>query len=198
MNVSSRWCVTAVFALGALACSDPVPPPAQGAFIASIGPSPSPPPDSACATSAFTYDVPKIRDMMLQDALTESKYLHKTINGEKGAKVSCTVKGGANGFTFSGQILLGGRGLQISNGTLGPTKTGTATITVSNSERLSPAQLISPADVPCTVSAAQVGGNNLQVAAGNIWATFDCPQVNLPPTSSCGADGVFVLENCEQ
>jgi hypothetical protein len=175
-----------------------VPPPAQGAFIAQVGPSPTPPPDKACPTSSFSYDVPKMLETDATQQLTASNYDQKTINGEKGAKVSCTVKGGANGFTFSGNILLGGRGLQISGGTLGATKTGTANITVSNSERLSPAQLISPASTPCTVNAAQVGNNSLQVAPGNIWAEYNCPQVNLEPSSSCSAKGFFVLENCEQ
>ena len=69
MHVSSRWCVTAVFALGALSCSDPVAPPAQGAFIASISaPSPAQPEKACPIGGAFTFDVPEIREKDLRDA----------------------------------------------------------------------------------------------------------------------------------
>jgi hypothetical protein len=197
MNVSSRWCVTALFALGALACSDPVPPPAQGAFIASVGPAPITPPMRACPTSAFTYDVPAVRDMALAEVLDADNYTHKIINGQSEAKVSCSVKGGGSAFTFSGEISQNGKALTIASGTLGADQKGTATITVTNQQRLSPAQLISPAGA-CAIDAARAAGNSFEVAAGRIWAHFKCSSVELTPSSYCGAEGYFVLENCEQ
>jgi hypothetical protein len=129
MNVSSRWCVTAVFALAALACSDPVPPPAQGAFIASVKPASPQPAGKSCPTSAVTYDVPNIRDTKPAEVLTDGRYLHKIVDGDAGG-VSCTVKGGSGGFTFSGKITQGDRGLNISDGTLGADKKGTARMTL--------------------------------------------------------------------
>ncbi len=196
MNVSSRWCVTAVFALGALACSDPVPPPAQGAFIASVKPASPQPAGKACPTSAFTYDVPPVLTDMPTEILDADNYTHRIINGESGATVECSVKGGGGNFTFSGNILLGGKALKISGGTLAAGK-GTATITVNDAERLSPAQLISPAGA-CAIDATKAAGNNFQAKAGSMWASFKCTSVELMPASSCAADGFFVLENCDQ
>lgn len=197
MNVSSRWCVTALFALGAVACSDPVPPPAQGAFIASVGPVSPQPPMKACPASAFTYDVPKVRDTMLAEALDGNSYKHKIINGQSNAKVSCSVKGGSAGFRFSGEISQGGQALAIANGTLGPDMKGTATMTVTNTDHLAPPQLISPAGA-CAIDAAPGGGNTFEVAPGRIWASFKCSSVELAPANYCGADGYFVLENCAE
>ena len=197
MNVSSRWCVTAVFAFGALACSDPVPPPAQGAFIASIKPASPPIPDRSCPTSAVTYDVPSILATTPTEVLDADNYTHKIINGEKGAEVSCTVKKGGAGFTFSGHIQLGVRGLSVSGGTLGADMKGTATMTVSNGMALS-SPLLS-ATGACTVDAAKAGGNNFQVQAGSMWARYTCPAVlGGNPGDGCASDGYIVLENCAQ
>jgi hypothetical protein len=196
MHVSSRWCVTAVFALGALSCSDPVAPPAQGAFLASIkAPSPSPA-GKRCPTSvSFTYDVPSILTSKPLEALDQDTYLHKTVDGEDNASVSCKVAGSSS-FNFSGRIVLGGRALSIANGTLGADKKGTAQITVTNSESLSNS-LVSPTP-NCVVNAAADASNRFQVKAGSMWASFTCPSVEAQPTDYCSANGFFVLENCEQ
>ena len=196
MNVSSRWCVTAVFALAALACSDPVPPPAQGAFKASVKPSSPAPLGKSCPTSAYTYDVPIVLDTKPAEVLDEDNYTHKIIDGESGASVSCTVKGGST-FTFSGKISMGDRGLSISNGTIGADKKGTAQITVIKSGQPGFPTMISPM-ANCTVDAAKANGNNYQVKAGSMWAKFTCASVESPPSDSCAADGFFVLENCNQ
>jgi hypothetical protein len=199
MNVSSRWCVTAVFALGALACSDPVPPPAQGAFIVSVKPASPAPVGKSCPTSAITYDVPVVRDKMENppQELTDSRYTRKIIDGESSARVECAVKSGGGGFTFSGKITQGDRGLTISDGTLGADKKGTARVTVTKSGSPGFATLISPM-ANCTVDAAQTNNNNLQVKAGSMWARFTCAAVESAPTNSCAADGIFVFENCDQ
>jgi hypothetical protein len=151
----------------------------------------------ACATSAFTYDVPKVRDTALAEALDADQYIHKIINGQSDAKVSCTVKGGGSAFTFSGEISQAGRAISIANGTLGADHKGSATITVTNSERLSPPQLISPAGA-CTIDASKADGNRFEVAPGRIWAQFKCTSVELMPANYCSADGYFVLENCTE
>ena len=132
MNVSSRWCVTAVFALAALACSDPVPPPAQGAFIAYVKPASPQPAGKSCPTSAVSYDVPKVLETEPAKQLDADNYTHKIIDGESGASVACTVKGGST-FTFEGKIQLGDRGLNITDGTVGADKKGTARVTVIKS-----------------------------------------------------------------
>lgn len=194
MKVSSRWCVTVVLALSALACSDPVPQPAQGAFLARVGPPSSPKPDKACPSSSFTYDVPVVRDTNPAEQLSDLNYAHKIVDGEKGSKVSCNVRSSGGGFAFSGSIELGARGLSITGGTLDSSLKGTATITITDAEKLSPPQLLAPTG-GCTIEAV---GNRLEVAPGHIWAEFNCAYVELAPTSSCSASGVFVLENCQQ
>jgi hypothetical protein len=190
MNVSSRWCVTAVVAFGSLACSDPVPPPAQGAFIASVNSVSPAPAGKACpAGAAFTYDVPAVRNTTPAEMLDENTYLHKTIDGEGGSRVSCSVKSGGGGFTFSGKIELGGKALEISQGTLGGDNMGSARAFIVDTEHLSGA-LVSPT-ANCTVNASDV-------QAGSIWATFRCTSVESPPSSYCRAEGTFVFENCAQ
>jgi hypothetical protein len=196
MNVSSRWCVTAVFALGALACSDPVPPPAQGAFKASVEPASPAPAGKSCPTSAYTYDVPNALETDPGKQLDEDNYTHKAIDGENGASVSCSVKGGPP-FTFSGKISRGDRGLTISDGTIGADQKGTARITVIKTGSPGFPTMISPM-ASCTIDAAKANGNNYQVKPGSMWARFVCPSVESPPSESCAADGYFVLENCEQ
>ena len=196
MNLSSRWCVTAIVALGALGCSDPVPPPAQGAFIASVNSvSPSPPGKSCPAGAAFTYDVPNESETKPTEVLDADTYLHKIIDGEDASTVRCEVKGGST-FTFSGRISLGGKALEISDGTLGADKKGTARITVTNSLRISTS--LSAPSANCVVNAAGAAGNNFQVRAGSMWASFSCPSVEAIPADYCKADGFFVLENCDQ
>jgi len=196
MHVSSRWCVTAVFALGALSCSDPVPPPAQGAFITTIGaPSPAPAGKSCPTSVSFTYDVPSLLNTKPLEVLDKDTYLHKTIDGEGNASVSCRVAGSSS-FTFSGRIVLGGKALSISNGTLGPDKKGTAQITVTNSTSLS--QSMASPSSNCVVNAAADASNRFQVKPGSMWADFTCPSVEATPNEYCTAKGVFVLENCDQ
>jgi hypothetical protein len=189
MNVSSRWCVTAFIAFGSLACSDPVPRAAQGAFIVSISGVSLPPMDKRCPVgAAFTYDVPAVRNTKPLEQLDDNTYLHKTIDGEDGATVSCSVKSAAGGFSFSGKIVNGGQALQISDGTLGADGTGTARVFVKSVELSAP--LISPS-ANCVVTTSDV-------KAGSMWAHFSCPSVESQPADYCKAEGTFVLEHCVQ
>lgn len=197
MNVSSRWCVTAFVALGSLACSDPVPPPAQGAFIASVGQVSPPVSGKACpAGAAFTYDVPAVRATKPGEALDNNTYLHKTIDGESNSTVSCTVKKGGGGFSFSGKISISGQALEITDGVLDGSNKGTARIFIVNSEHLS-APLISPS-ANCVIDASSTSGAAYQAQPGSMWAHFSCSSVESPPSDYCKAEGTFVLENCVQ
>jgi hypothetical protein len=208
MIVSSRWCVTAVVALGALACSDPVPPPAQGAFIASVNSvSPTPAGKMCPSGAATTFDVPSV---LIDDPTEDCKkrlkttgscvldadtYVYREIDGSDGAEVSCKVHGSST-FTFSGRIALGGKTFEITDGTLDASKKGFARITIGNSQKLS-----SPLSAPsanCIVNAAAAPGNNFQVKAGSMWASYSCPSVEHQPSDYCKSDGFFVLENCSQ
>jgi len=194
MNLSSRWCVTAVVALAALGCSDPVPPPAQGAFTARItSVSPAPTGKSCPSGASFAYDVPDVPDTMPTEELTPFNYSHKIVDGEPDSAVSCKVSG--QGSFFEGRIAFSGKSLEIRSGSLGADLKGTARITVGNSQKLS-TTLLSPS-ANCKID-AKADGNRLEVAPGHIWATFDCPSVESPPSDYCAAKGTFVLENCDK
>lgn len=199
MNLSSRWCFTAVVALGALGCSDPVPPPAQGAFWANVKSVSPVPPGKMCPSGAsLTFDVPTVDpNANPPETLDRDTYLHKLVDGEDKAEVSCTVKGKTS-FTLEGTIKLGNKSLAISNGTLGDNKKGTARITLRDSGVPGFSGALSAPSANCVIDAAAASGNNFQVKAGSIWGHFDCPSVEQAPSDYCKADGFFVLENCDQ
>jgi hypothetical protein len=199
MNLSSRWCVTAVVALGAFGCSDPVPPPAQGAFWANVkSVSPAPAGKSCSAGASLTFDVPTVDPVTHSErTLDADTYLEKLVDGEDKAEVSCSVKGKSS-FTLEGTIKLGNKSLAISGGTLGADKKGTARITLRDSGTPGFSGALSSAPAACTIDAAAAAGNNFQVKAGSIWGHFDCPAVEQAPSDYCKADGYFVLENCDQ
>jgi hypothetical protein len=196
MMISSRWLVMGLVALGASACSDPVPPPAQGAFTASVR-SPSPPPDGkACPVTSTTFDVPQVDPTKIAtDRLTEYQYPHNVVDGKDGT-VSCSVKKSGSGFTFDGNIQVGSQSLSFRGGTVGADGKGTAVVTLQNGALSGgfAGALTSPS-AGCTINAS---GNRLQVDAGHIWATFSCSAVEQAPAVSCAALGTFVLENCSK
>ena len=194
MNLSPRWCVTAFAAVGALSCSDPVPPPAQGAFIVTLS-NVSPSNGKSCpAGTAFTYDVPSVLASKPTETLSSSTYLHWTVDGESNSKVSCSVKGSSS-FSFSGRISSGVQTLEISDGVLTNNMSGTARFTVANGMKISN-PLTSPA-ADCTVTVVN-NSKGLQVKPGSLWATFTCSGVEHQPGEACQAKGTFVLENCTQ
>jgi hypothetical protein len=201
MNLSSRWCVTAVVAFGALGCSDPVPPPAQGAFLANVRSVSPPQAGKSCPSGAsLTFDVPAVDPAAIPPKPTRldaDNYQVKIIDGEDQAEVSCSVKGGGS-FTFEGSIKLGARALAISNGTIGADKKGTASIALRASGTPGFSGTLSAPSANCVIDAAQAPGTRFEVAPGRIWAHFQCPSVEQPPSDSCQADGYFVLENCDQ
>jgi hypothetical protein len=199
MNLSSRWCVTAVVALGALGCSDPVPPPAQGAFWANVK-SVSPPPSGKSCPSGptLTFDVPAV-DTMLNppQTLNALTYKQKLVDGQESGEVSCAVKG-SGPFTVEGTVKFGNKSLAVSSGTLGADKKGTARITLRDSGNPGFSGALSAPSATCTLDAAAAAGNNFQVKPGSIWGHFSCASVEQAPSDYCQADGYFVFENCDQ
>ncbi|RYZ03550.1 MAG: hypothetical protein EOO73_27075 [Myxococcales bacterium] len=196
MKLSSRWSVSALVAICALGCSDPVAPPAQGAFntrVTSASPAPA---GKSCPSGASTFfEVPVVPPATTVDeTLDDQTYLHWVIDGEDGAGVACTVQG--NGSFFEGRISSGGKTLDISSGTLDATLKGKASITIGSSSQIS-GSLSSP-PVSCTINASNAGGTRYEVAPGHIWATFDCSSVERQPSDYCAARGTFVLENCNK
>lgn len=196
MKLSSRWSVTACVAFCALGCSDPVAPPAQGAFNARVTAASPVPAGKMCPTGTSPYfEVPVVPPVTTVDeALSDRTYLHWVIDGEGGASVACTVQG--NGSAFEGRISAGGKTLDISGGSLDATLKGKATITVASSSQISGS--LSSASAACNINASNAGGTSYEVAPGRIWASFDCPAVERQPSDYCAARGTFVLENCNK
>jgi hypothetical protein len=142
-----------------------------------------------CPVPALTYDVPGVRATNPAEQLDENTYLHKVIDGEDRASLSCSVKSaGGGGFAFSGKIVLGNQALQISDGALGADGKGTARIFLKSVDLSAP--LISPA-ADCAITAHDA-------QAGSMWAGFSCKSVESPPSDYCKAEGFFVIENCSQ
>lgn len=163
------------------------PPPAQGAMAFSVkAPSPAPPGKSCPTASAFTTELPP------NGGLDGDTYLANIVDGEGTAAVSCRVTG-SSPFELSGQLTSGGRGLLIE-GTLSADQTGVGRVTVVDSEHLS-SPLVGSS---CTLSAQKGVDDKLQLKPGSVWGRFSCPAVEAAPSTLCGADGFFVLENCEQ
>ncbi|HEY6080202.1 MAG TPA: hypothetical protein VIW29_15415 [Polyangiaceae bacterium] len=185
----------AVVGYGALACSDPVPLPAQGAINTQVSAVSPPVQGKACSAGAsFTYDVPQVREDHPDDVLDDGTYIYKVIDGDNNATVKCSVKGGPV-FNFSGNIVLNGEGMEVTGGTVDATLKGTATITIKNSQHLSSSLISPPSSCAIDIVTTNAGP---QVKAGSMWAHFSCPAVEAPPSDSCAAQGYFVFENCAQ
>jgi len=177
----------------------PVPPPAQGAFwvnVKSVSPSPA---GKMCPSGAsLTFDVPAVElTSGVPETLDGDTYLHKLIDGEDRAEVTCAVQG-ESAFTLEGTIRLGNKSLTLSSGTLAADKKGMARVTLRDSGTPGFPGTLSSTSANCTLDAAAAAGNNFQVKAGSIWAHFSCPSVEQAPTDYCQASGYFVLENCQQ
>ena len=200
MNLSSRWCVTAVVALGAVACSDPVPPPAQGAFTASVYSVSPPVANKMCPSgAALTYEVPVVSDTLNPpQKLDADTYLHKIIDGEDSSTVHCAIKSSSAGISFEGRISLGGKAIELSGGTLPDKKKGTARITFSKSSNPGFSGSLSSAPGGCTVEAVVGDKGVIQAKAGSMWASFSCDGIDHAPSDHCRSEGFFVLENCDQ
>lgn len=201
MMSSSRWLVVGLGALGASACSDPVPPAADGAFTATVHSQSPPQEGKACPLTSSTFDVPTVdKTKIPPETLDQDTFIHKAIDGKDGAKVSCSVKKGGAGFTFDGTIQVGSKALVLRNGTIGADNKGTAQVVLQNADAMNgfSGALTSPT-ANCTVEPVPLAGtNDLQLKAGSMWAHFACASIEQVPSFACGASGYFVLENCSQ
>lgn len=168
-----------------------VAPAARGAGVFSLRAQSPAVPGKLCPVAALTTGIPKADGPNMLDADT---YVSHIVDGEGMAAMSCKVSGNLR-FAFEGSLRLGAVALEIQNGVLGDDRLGTADVTLRDAQHFSGA-LASAA--PCTIDATNGAGQNFQVAAGSMWARFDCPSVEQVPSDSCAATGVFVLENCEQ
>ncbi|HXK20865.1 MAG TPA: hypothetical protein VNG33_23800 [Polyangiaceae bacterium] len=178
-----------------------MPPPAQGAVWVTVQSASPAIAGKSCPVTNLVYDVPHVdRQTMPNDVLTSSTYKNHIIDGQDGATVRCSVSGGST-FTFSGRIALGGKAVDISNGTVGTNQMGTARITVTDTADAGSGfsnSLVSPATSPCAVKVVTGQNGSPQVKKGSIWASYTCASVENPPSDACSSNGIFVLENCDQ
>ena len=201
MNAYPRWSILAVPLLGVLvcaACSDPVPPPAQGALTLYVDQPTTHVDGRSCPAPGNTYQIAatdsKTKMLAAPSSITPGESL---ISGEQGSKISCSVKKSSSGFAFSGSIHGNSQpsgsvvDLQMQAGAIdGTTLTGTANVTIYTPE-LS-AQFVST--MACSVTVLQS-----QIKGGSMWATFACPTVQADPSGACGIGSLstVVFENCD-
>jgi hypothetical protein len=192
MNASARCSFLAVPLLAALGCSDPVPPPAQGAVTLYVGQPTTTVAQMSCPTTA-TYQVAATDSKTKMIAPpTSTDPGESIISGESGSSISCSVTGGGGNFKFSGSFVgytpLGIKvSLTFQNGVISGT-TGTADVNVYTPDL---SAIFSGTGCAITVQ-------NQQVKGGSIWATFTCDQISSPPSGLCGiaSQSAFVFENC--
>lgn len=199
MNACPRWSYLAVSLLAAFGCSDPVPPPAQGAVTFAVHP-PSPGVNqTTCPVPGMTYQVgtPDLKNCPNNPtgAPTQECPGGSVISGEKGSKISCSVKSAGGSFNFSGSlaaISAAGQAIDIefnsgvvaSDGTPGTVGVSILTPGLQGTGGLS--------STNCSVQVI-----NGQVKGGSIWASFECPQVSATEKQYlCGTSGWIVFENC--
>jgi hypothetical protein len=196
MNAYARCSFLAVPLLAALGCSDPVPPPAQGAVTLYLGQPIVHVDQMTCPVTAQTYQV-GATDSKTKTVLapTMSDPGQSVISGEGGSSISCSVTGGGGNFKFSGTLsAITPQGdkisIQFANGQVGSDFTGTADVSV-----YTPQLLAGFSGTNCAIS---VQGQPKQVKGGSIWATFSCAQIASPPSGLCGisAASTIVFENC--
>ncbi|HEY4104828.1 MAG TPA: hypothetical protein VGM44_13095 [Polyangiaceae bacterium] len=204
MNACLRWSMLGAPLLLSLGCSDPVPPPAQGALNMSISQAADPPPGMACPDSGTTYRVAatdsKTKMIAPPDMGTPGE---SVISGEAGSSISCSVTGSNGNFKFSGSlhgITPEGYSASVvfSNGQIGADFTGSADVSISTS-RLAAQTYVN--SVPCSIKVLPPPNTSSvppQIKGGSMWAEFSCPQLSYPPSGLCqiGSTSVVVFENC--
>ena len=169
-------------ALAALSCSDPVPPAYKAGLTVNITGS------GACPTSPVTRTIGEPGP----DSMGVAGKGGPIFDGEKGVKANCTVAGGPQ-FNVATSISGGGMSFNM-NGSVSSAGTGTATISLYNSDL---AGQFSSAAGGCTVTPIQTG-QGFQVKPGAMWAAFNCPMiVGQLATEICRLQGEVVIENCD-
>lgn len=192
MNAYPRWSFLAVPLLAALGCSDPVPPPAQGAVRLDLSQPTTTVSEMSCPITQLYQVGAKDPKTMAVLAPTMQDPGESVISGESGSTITCSVTGSGGNFNFSGSLHASTpQGDQIlvafQNGVISGT-TGTADVNVYTPQLSS-----NFSGTGCTITV-----QNNQVKGGSIWATFSCPQISSPPSGLCGisGDSTIVFENC--
>jgi hypothetical protein len=200
---SSR-CALGLFGLVA-ACSDPVPPAAQGS--ASLYLTTNPMPGVNCTPGVHWVNVPFVKGSGQQTYANLRPA--PAIDGQDQMAVSCSVKANGNAFDVSGSL----KSPAIDNmgNPINPTViTIRTTITADQAAPGAVSILDDRTSTPysseaCMFSAhpVQPGIDKLEVAPGRFWGSITCPKFRDPASPDMNAlcqitPGFVVLENCAQ
>lgn len=194
---------TAVLALVAAGCSDPVPAAPRGNLSFTM---------TGCQTYSGAVGANKdLNQMVSNDGTRPGRRLE---DGQEGTSVSCTVDGGDTN-TIDARLtgpqshpsahFLETVGIVIRDGAITPERdpeTGQVTGGMGQAyiELITGGIKYLPvAGTACTLSLNSTRSNSqFTVDAGRIYARFDCPNLTNPPTSGCTASGAFVFERCNE
>lgn len=170
--------------VGASACSDPVPPAAQGAVAVSVVN--GPPPDGVHCPANF-----KISDIGQVNGSSSAV----VSDGSGGEQVSCAVHAAGGGFDFSGRVV-DPKGSTVSvNGSVTPGTSTMGSVAIS-------ANNVSLTDSACTFDiTADATDTQLGAAPGRIWLKFSCDNLKDPGDAQnrpCASQGYAIFENCNQ
>jgi hypothetical protein len=189
------------FALVLGACSDPIPPAAQGAASIHFGKTAT----DLCNPGIHVANAPYLRQGGQVVTGTASP-AYKLVDGQDGGQVTCRVAPSGGGYSVSGSLAspaqnAAGMTLQstiidISIPSIAENQSGAkGSLTVNDDKTQSTYQ---SGQDGCVFS---VSGQQLGIAPGRIWASVTCAHLSDPLNGSgatCSADGYFVLENCSQ
>lgn len=159
----------------------------QGAARYSIGSAPT---GALCTTKVKNLGFGKI----------DGAAVTAVVDGEGGVSVVCKVVPDGEGFVFEGTIKAGDDSFQAS-GTVTPGKPSTLDVTaVSAASGSTFSSVISPR---CSVTVAPTDADpQLSVAAGQLWARFECPEVvrnggfNNEPRCSVESGAYLSFSHC--
>ncbi len=176
----------ATLALLAASCSDPAPTPAAVGLSLSI---------HSPATPISGTTCPVITTEEIGSPPPSAAEPGQRLTDGDGADVSCSIAGKSS-LSVSAKIARGAVKFNISGGVVDPS-TGDGTFNVALFTPDSDNLATDAMGGPCTFTAAPAP---LQAKPGTLYATFECSSLwdrsNATPTA-CGANGVIVLEYCE-
>jgi hypothetical protein len=173
-------------AAGVFACSEPVPPASQGAFVAFFQSGGG----GMCGQDIHTGQIG------YADATEVTTFIKE---GTAGARVFCSVTPAGGGFDIEGAMKQLSTDFVVKIAGMPTTATEDAPHPGSISYRT--AQTLnfytSPAETPCQFWLV----NGQEVAAGRVWAQFKCDSViNASSNTECalGNNSTLAFQNCEQ
>lgn len=175
---------TSALAVFAAACSDPVPPTPQGAWVAQLVHS-----KTECSIIGHSAQVGSVSSNSKDKVLVNG--------GVEGAEVSCQVTG-TGSFAVDGTATLDGKGVSISIPKIdaNATKEAPAPGSVNYASAETAGAYSSPTDMPCNFYFLPNTGEG--VASGRIWVAFSCPTV-IKAMSTCSlAESFAIFENCTE